>query len=517
MSSWAEADTVIDELTEIIQSQSGSENKSAIIVITRSNSYIGETVHVDHVDGVENLTGTLTDQGDGTGKVIIYTTYVGRYRVFVDNDSETIADVPTLGTVAKAEINPYFLYGFHADGAITDPSTKVTYVEGCQNENFTPVHVDFETGLIDGGDWFDTEVNNGVADIKNAPFFFPRSCMLTYAGSVSYYLKETDESKKEDGTASEYNNTSFGGNCMMEWGQNDKIIYMKVVPDENDPSAGTYYFSDKKLDSDFRDDCFRDKNNAQVPHFYTSKYFGSGSASKMRSISGQANFVNDTAANEIAGARANGSDIWDTMTLAQWNLINGLLTLMAKSTNTQAVYGSGRCKSSNSSAINTGTMDKKGMFWGSNDETSGVKVFGMENWWGNLWRRIRGYINANGTIKVKLTRGTHDGSSASDYNTDGSGYITISDCTPAGTSGGYISEMKFTQYGMFAKTAAGSDTTQYCDGLWFNNSQSNYAFVGASWNDSGRAGALAVSLDGAPSNASTDYGSALSCTPLAAA
>lgn len=59
----------------------------------------------------------------------------------------------------------------------------------------------------------------------------------------------------------------------------------------------------------------------------------------------------------------------------------------------------------------------------------------MENWWGNIWRRIAGWINDKGTQKVKLTRGTKDGSTAADYNTTGSGYKTISGATPAGTFG----------------------------------------------------------------------------------
>ncbi len=111
--------------------------------------------------------------------------------------------------------------------------------------------------------------------------------------------------------------------------------------------------------------------------------------------------------------------------------------MMARSTECQTAFGYGRCKSSNSNAIAPGTMNTKGMFWGSNDQTSGVKVFGMENVWGNLWRRTAGWINANGTQKVKLTRGTHDGSTVTDYNTDGNGYKTIANATPAGSSGGW--------------------------------------------------------------------------------
>lgn len=49
--------------------------------------------------------------------------------------------------------------------------------------------------------------------------------------------------------------------------------------------------------------------------------------------------------------------------------------MMARSTECQTAFGYGRCNSSNS--IAPGTMNTKGMFWGSNDKTSGVKVFGM--------------------------------------------------------------------------------------------------------------------------------------------
>ena len=37
-------------------------------------------------------------------------------------------------------------------------------------------------------------------------------------------------------------------------------------------------------------------------------------------------------------------------------------------------------------------MNTKGMFWGASDKTSGVKVFGMENPLGNVWRRTAGLI-----------------------------------------------------------------------------------------------------------------------------
>ena len=164
-----------------------------------------------------------------------------------------------------------------------------------------------------------------------------------------------------------------------------------------------------------------------------------------------------------------------------------------------------------------GTMNTKGMFWGSNDQTSGVKVFGMENVWGNLWRRTAGWINANGTQKVKLTRGTHDGSTATDYNTDGSGYKTIANATPAGTSGGYISSMKTEAFGRLPVTASGSSSTYEADGMWYNNSQVNYACVGGGWYNGLLVGPFYADLNGAASNSYSSVGAALSCKPLAAA
>ena len=157
------------------------------------------------------------------------------------------------------------------------------------------------------------------------------------------------------------------------------------------------------------------------------------------------------------------------------------------------------------------------MFWGSNDKTSGVKVFGMENVWGNLWRRTAGWINANGTQKVKLTRGTHDGSTATDYNTDGNGYKTIANATPAGSSGGYISSMKTEAFGRLPVNASGSSSTYEADGMWYNNSQVNYAFVGGYWSNDLMVGPFCATLDYAASVSASDFGAALSCKPLAAA
>ena len=444
-------------------------------------------------DLVKNITadGTYTDTDVTVGVVYYYSAFpytsTGAY-----NRSEANR---TSVTPKKRD----YLFGYDLVKSTSSPTGRVTYPSDVDNAAYTPAAMNFSSGVFNYGDWaFDPGEK-----------FMPRPCMLTYAGVVDHYLDPDNYTKKVDGTASSVANTSFGGNAMMEWPK----IYTKRW-EEN----GVYHFrcSDTPQDDDWDCWCNYDRNNNQIDHFYTPIYFGSLVSGKLRSISGASNSVSTTAANEITYAKANGND-WYTEVLADRLLIQDLLVMMARSTECQTAFGYGRCKSSNSSAIAPGTMNSKGMFWGSNDQTSGVKVFGMENWWGNLWRRTAGYINASGTQKVKLTRGTHDGSTATDYNTDGSGYISVANATPSGTSGGYISSMKTEAYGRLPVTASGSSSTFEADGLYFNNSQSNYACFGGDWLCDLMVGPFFAGLNVAASHSGSYVGAALSCKPLAAA
>ena len=226
---------------------------------------------------------------------------------------------------------------------------------------------------------------------------------------------------------------------------------------------------------------------------------------------------------EITYAKANntGSDIiWYTELFNDIMLINLLLLLIGKSTDTQTVFGTGNNNSPyvsdyDAGVKNTGTMNTKGLFWGNRDNTSGVKVFGMEHWYGNIWRRIGGWINDKGTQKIKMTYGQSDGSTTDGYNKTGSGYISIGGATLSGANAGYISKMLITDNGLIPTIASGSATTYYCDGLWFNNSQVCYACVGGRSDGTSRVGALCSSLSYVISDLGWSIGASLSCKPLA--
>ena len=194
--------------------------------------------------------------------------------------------------------------------------------------------------------------------------------------------------------------------------------------------------------------------------------------------------------------------------------------LIGKSTDTQTIFGNGNIyynKDTTNSLLTTGTMNNKGLFWGSDSTTThtGVKVFGIENYWGNEWRRIRGWINDNGTQKIKLTYGQQDGTTTDGYNMDGTGYISVSGATPSGTSIAYIGKCSVGEYGLIPYQADGSATTYEPDGLYYNNSLVGYAGVGGRCDSTLFCGAFAVSLGSAVSDSAWSVGASISCKPLA--
>lgn len=390
-------------------------------------------------------------------------------------------------------------YGMHIDGNESDPSAKVTYLRDAVG--MTPAKMNFSTGVFSYGSW------------GNA-FFIPRPCMLKTNGSVDYYLNPNDYTKKINGSSSDIANTSYDGNAMMEWGKDGRRIYTKIVPDENDSTSASIYIANYKEDDNFHDWCFKDKNGRDIPHFYTPCYEGSlDTSNKLRSLSGQTLMKSKTASQEMSYAKANGSD-YNIEVFSDFQLISFLLILMGKSTDVQSLYGLGMSENSwdESLLLKSGTMNTKGLFWGENTGKKGVKVFGMENIYGNQWRRILGLILDHSMIKYKLTESTIDGSTVTSYNIDGSGYISVSDSAPVGTSGGYIKFMKFTVDGMFPKEASGSSNTYFPDAYWFNINQINLACCEGGLDNSRRVG-LCVALSNTPSLAAWGIGAGLSCKP----
>lgn len=408
------------------------------------------------------------------------------------------------------------IYGIRINSSEGDPSEKVQYIADAVG--MTPAHMDYTEGVFDYGSW------------ENA-FFMPRPCMLKYDGTVDYYLDPSDYTKREDGvTPSDVANTAYAGNAMMEWGQRGKKIWYKIVP-EGDGTGASIYIADEKVDSNYKAYSFINKNNRLVDHFYTPCYFGSIVDNKLRSlsgVSGASRCKGKTAAAERTAAKLNNLtdiDIWDFECYADNQLITFLLWLIGKSTDVQTVFGKGLIDSG-SDAINdafvSGQHDNKGLFYGTNSSAAGtytnaVKVFGMENFWGFMWRRELGYVNVSGTLKYKMTAGIADGSTSGDYvvSTTGSDYdgYKTGESLPS-ASGTYIDKMTFNEEAMTPTSAGGTAATHYCDGLWTNLTVVCFSSRGGISIDGLRCGAVYRTLTIAASRADWHFGASPSCKPL---
>lgn len=416
------------------------------------------------------------------------------------------------------EIEKTIVYGYEVDPTIETPSDKVTYLSKSTNETYTPFKMDLTTGTPNYGSWKDA-------------FFMPRSCMLRSDGTVAYYLDENDETKKEDGTPSDVGNPDFDGNAMVEFGRDGHLIWTKIVPTV--PKTGNVmgykiYVSNYKLDSDYHAWAFHDANGKLVPHFYMPKYNSSLIDGKFRSLSGQhpvgkeGQGIGYNATQEMDYAKTNGAG-WFTETKAQVDLVNILLTLMSRSTDSQTAYGYGYVRSSpNHEALqDTGYANTKGMFYGNSDYDC-VKVFGMEHWWGNQWRRYAGHMMINGVQKVKLTYGTEDGSTVVGYNITGDGYISLGDATLVNSSqqssyvNGFLKDMYASNKGTLVPvgTLNGTSSTDYCDYCYADNSIIAYARRGGAIFTDTSSGMYCVGLDSDPiRSAYSTLCANITCTP----
>jgi len=375
-------------------------------------------------------------------------------------------------------------YGYRRAKANSDPETRITYLYDAVN--MTPMSVNLSTGAPDYGSW------------KDFIYEVAAPVMLNTDGTEAYDLHPENQTLKTDGTASDVASSAFDGNAMVRF--SGKWKWVKRYEDANYEYV---IFADGQPDETYKAQAHTNINGEITDRFYWGMYKGGNVSSKLRSIAGLSVMVNQTRNTEVAYAQANGTG-YDTIYNSGWQHIADLLTLVAKSDNGQAAFGSGRSKSSNSSAIATGSTKAYGPFWGSNNETSDVKVFWIEGFWGNVWEGMRGLINDKGTILAKMTP---------PYNFDGAGYVNTGK-TPAGESGGFISgAMMDSEVGFVPYTVSGSGTTYYCDGMWFNNGQVDYALVGGGWNNALKCGPRSVALDYLASGTHANIGSRLSYIP----
>ena len=357
-------------------------------------------------------------------------------------------------SLASSSKNPLEVYEFIIDQSVSSPTGAVSYVGA--NAGFTPAKMNFTSGTFDWGSWKDTFLYNAF-----------RPCMLKYDGSVDYYLDPNDYTKKLNGSASDVADTSYGGNAMVEF----KQIWIK---EKIENGKFRISIANSQVDEDY--DCFTHMRNDGTLNqcAYISCYTAQSSSSVLRSVSG-GSYASQVVRTQITQAQSNGSG-WNIQEYSQIRLINYLLILLGRSLNTQSVFGTGNVGSGYGGKELNGYLNTSGLFYGSSDGTTPVKVFGIENYWGLAWTWCNGLVALNGKQSYKMCEGTVDGSSVSSYDVSGIGYIN-SNIVPSGTYS--IKAMTLIPHiGLVPTTLDGTASTYYCDNCFINT---EYASCAASW------------------------------------
>lgn len=384
----------------------------------------------------------------------------------------------------------------------TIPSKKIVY-RGV-NEHYQNAYNNFTAGnKVELGDW------------EDAPFLLKdrlAPCAVNFAGELKYFLDVNDFTKKEDGSSSNNSDTTTDLNFYMRI----KLLYRRKRKNANGDTE--IDISNVKVNDEYKPyGGFVKPDGSLREYIYLPIYRGSLINNRVRSIAGQTPMSGQTAPNERTYCQNNGAG-HDMITHSDREVIEDLFMLLFKNTDSQTVLGQGKSNGGDNvgACLKSGTMDTKGLFYGSTSTAEGIKFMGMENRWASQWERILGEVLVNGVRKVKLCQGTFDGSTVEDYNFTGEGYIALTELsTISGSSGGYISqEQTVDDIGTFPVVISGSSSTNECDGMWFNNSGTMVALRGGVSSSGALCGMFCSNLSDPASAAHWYIGSSVSYKPL---
>lgn len=316
----------------------------------------------------------------------------------------------------------YSVYGVQIDTKNSNPATAVTYTDDA-------------LGMTAGSSEWDTL----------PPFNGIRPCLFK-DGRVENYLNPNDFTKTESGGSADITSGN-SGDVMIEIPKigfkistTDDYISVKIT---NEPGRSDFcYYAHSRTNGDIKGD--RDS-------LYIGAYLGYLSGSKLYSRSGVSPTADTTIADFRVAARARGTG-YDIMSYYPFVLMQCLYLIKYKNLNSQLALGNGYVSAA--SKRNTGVTNAKGMCYGASNGQTPVKLFGMEDFWGNLWAFIDG-IHYSQYHKI-LT-------SFSEFNDMGNGYQEVGS-TAGDVAAGWMSKSIGTSLaGFFPLETSGSSSTYYCD------------------------------------------------------
>lgn len=242
----------------------------------------------------------------------------------------------------------------------------------------------------------------------------------------------------------------------------------------------------------------RGETNKDV--FYLGVYKGFVDSGKLRSLSGKTPTVKQYIQTFRTQAQANGAG-YEQSAFYQLLFRQCMYILKYKNLNSQATIGKGYVwgPSDQTNPVQTGATNTNGMDWGDKSSlTSRMKLFGLEDFWGNVYEFIDGVVSDASRNILTAT---------DNFNDSGSGYTNCGQAASANLSGFMAAPQGTSQTGFVGKTAGGSATTYFCDQVIVN--PSCIVQYGGSWTVADSGGIFMLYLANASSYIHNSIGSRL--------
>lgn len=339
------------------------------------------------------------------------------------------------------------------------------------------------------GSYADAAVN--MTSGKNVPawdeFFGYKPCLFK-DGKVVGYLNPNDFTKFATGATADIASGN-AGDVMIEFprrgvkiSKSGKVVTVSMTDDPNNPEF-TYYA--------------HTRGGVNKDYFYVGSYLGYVSSNKLRSLSGKSPTADTSLSSFRTYANNLGSGYME-IGFYQFLFLQCMYLLQYKGhLHSQNAHGYGYCGASGKT--NTGATNAKGMMYGSTSRTDHVKLFGIEDFWGNLYWLLDGYY-IDGSYNILTATDA--------FNNSGSGYKNNGRVGPTSSGYGYFSDVTgSSETGFTPKVFNGSTSTYFCDYGGFNSGYVPY--VGGDWNDGGDAGAFQFGVYWTPTETYSSVGGRL--------
>lgn len=235
-----------------------------------------------------------------------------------------------------------------------------------------------------------------------------------------------------------------------------------------------------------------------ISKFYLGAYKGYVSGNQLYSTSGQTPTGNVTIGNFRTYAQSRGTG-YEQSGFFQLTFRQVMYLLKYKGQNAQIAVGRGFVDG-NSAAHVTGGTNGRGMDWGETSGKDQMKLFGLEDFYGNVYEFIDG-IWSNSSRQICVADGN--------FNDTGSGYTDAGTQAFSSNIGGYLRYPNGTNLAGFTggKQTYGSDSTYFAD--YADVYASRLAYFGGSWGYASFAGVFRLSVYPTASDAGAALGARL--------